>query len=81
MSELTLSLKNKKQSQGGIKTGNEANYLNLVKPLVTAGRAGPQTTKHTPANIENFQGRPYTQRIGAQNAAINNSANMNNFTG
>ena len=69
MSELTLSLKNKKNTpQNGAKpAGDQGAFSNMIKPLVSAGRA-PQTTKHTPA-IENFSSRSYTQRVGAANAA------------
>ena len=60
MSELTLSLKNKKNNQGlsnqqvnGRTNENAANYSNLIKPLISGrnvggGAAGPQTTKNTP---------------------------------
>ena len=68
MSELALSLKNKKQTPTVKPSG--ANYQNLIKPLVSAGRAA-QSTKHTPANMDNFSGRSYTQRVGAANAASN----------
>ena len=62
MSELTLSLKNKKNNQGGLSSNQQvngrtnetaANYSNLIKPLISGrnvggGAGGPQTTKHTP---------------------------------
>ena len=60
MSELTLSLKNKKNNQGlsnqqvnGRTNENAANSSILIKPLISGrnvggGAAGPQTTKNTP---------------------------------
>ena len=67
MSELTLSLKNKKQTPShASKPPSEAGSTNIIKPLVSAGRV-PQTTKHTPVT-ESFQNRSYTQRVGAANA-------------
>ena len=58
MSELTLSLKNKKNTPQNAKPQGESGFSNMIKPLVSAGRA-PQTTKHTPA-MENFSSRSYT---------------------
>ena len=46
----------------------------MIKPMVS-GRA-PQTTKATPAHLENFSARSYTQRVGAANAVSNNSGNF-----
>ena len=68
MSELTLSLKNKKTTPSNTnKASDHQGFSSMIKPLVSAGRA-PQTTKHTPA-LENFSSRSYTQRVGAANAA------------
>lgn len=49
MSELTLSLKSKKQTPG-VASSDDSGYQNFIKPLVS-GR-NPQTTKHTPASID-----------------------------
>lgn len=70
MSELTLSLKNKKSAGQG-KQPHEPNLASYAKPLVSAGRV-PQSTKHTPAAMDNLSGRSYTQRIGAANAHLAN---------
>ena len=84
MSELTLSLKNKKNhagiaAQGGGRNNdsNGGSYKNLIKPLIS-GRT-PQTTKNTPAQMDNFSARSYTQRVGAANASSNGVGS--NFTG
>lgn len=83
MSELTLSLKNKKNhagiaAQGGGRNDNNGgSYQNLIKPLMS-GRT-PQTTKNTPAQMDNFSARSYTQRVGAANASSNGTGN--NFAG
>jgi len=71
MSELTLSLKNKKQTPQTMGKP-EQGIQNFIKPLVSADRV-PQTTKHTPV-IDSFSNRSYTQRIGAANAAGAGSA-------
>ena len=66
MSELTLSLKNKKSAGTTGKTNTDNSYSNLIKPLISTGR-GPQSTKNN-ANTTgdgNFAVRSYTQRVGA----------------
>lgn len=57
MSELNFSLKSKKQAGA---TSDDQGFQNLIKPLVS-GRV-PQSTKHTPANIDmdGFQTKSYT---------------------
>lgn len=73
MSELTLSLKNKKTSSGATGRPNENTNSNAIKPLISAGRI-PQSTKNAPDNIENFSARTYTQRVGAKTNATTNAA-------
>jgi len=77
MSELTLSLKNKKQTPAGNIKQSDPGYSNLIKPLISAGRA-PQATKHMPGLENNFSGRSYTQRIGAANATGTGSSSTFN---
>ena len=66
MSELTLTLKNKKQNPSSTSNNESTGYSNLIKPIVTAGR-GPSSTKNNSQGIEtqNSNGRSYTQRVGA----------------
>ena len=66
MSELTLSLKNKKVTPPG--TNEISGYSNLIKPMVSAGR-GPQSNKNSSPAVESQNARSYTQRVGAAQVA------------
>ena len=70
MSELTLTLKNKKPTPPAANSNEISGYSNLIKPMVSAGR-GPQSTKNTSPGIDgqNPSGRSYTQRVGAAQGA------------